>query len=48
MQQRVGGGAGGDADGGVSAAEATYRRQKMHGSAKGGEGESATSESMEQ
>ena len=37
-QQRAGGGAGGDANGGVAAAEATYRRQRMHGLAKGGGG----------
>ena len=38
-RQRAGGGAGGDADGGVAAAEvAPYRRQRMHGSAEGGGG----------
>jgi len=42
------GGAGSDANGGVAAAEATYRRQRMHGLAKGGGGESAISEKMDQ
>ena len=46
-RQRAGGGAGGDADDGVAAAEATYRHQRMHGSAKGGGGE-CDLESMEQ
>jgi hypothetical protein len=45
-RQRAGEGAGGDADDGVAAAEATYCHQRMHRSAKGGGGESATSESM--
>ena len=44
-RQPAGGGADGDADGGVAAAEVIYRHQRMHGSVKGGGGESATSES---
>ena len=37
-RQPAGGGADGDADGGVAAAEVTYRHQRMHGSVKGGGG----------